>query len=105
MAWGYTTPMRRTNIVLKLVAIVLLLLAAWGIYQISPKIAWVGIGMSESQSPPQNSITDFESCVAAGNPVMESYPRQCRANGQTFVEDINAFPHADPHSPEPELVF
>jgi len=34
------------------------------------------------------SITDFNSCAAAGNPVMESYPRQCRANGQTFVEVI-----------------
>ncbi|MCX6740318.1 MAG: membrane lipoprotein lipid attachment site-containing protein [Candidatus Parcubacteria bacterium] len=34
-------------------------------------------------------VTDFESCVAAGNPVMESYPRQCRANGQNFVELID----------------
>ena len=35
-----------------------------------------------------NEITNFEECVAAGNPVMESYPRQCRANGQTYVETI-----------------
>lgn len=34
-------------------------------------------------------ITNFEECVAAGNPVMESYPRQCKANDQTFVEDIS----------------
>lgn len=33
-------------------------------------------------------ISSFEECVAAGNPVMESYPRQCSANGQTFVEDV-----------------
>jgi hypothetical protein len=33
-------------------------------------------------------ITTFEECVAAGNPVMESYPRQCRAEGKTFVEVI-----------------
>jgi uncharacterized protein YceK len=33
-------------------------------------------------------ITNFEECVAAGNPVMESYPRQCRADGQTFVEEV-----------------
>ncbi len=33
-------------------------------------------------------VTNFEECVAAGNPVMESYPRQCRATGQTFVEII-----------------
>ncbi|HLC96580.1 MAG TPA: eight-cysteine-cluster domain-containing protein [Candidatus Nanoarchaeia archaeon] len=37
----------------------------------------------------QAGITNFEECVAAGNPVMESYPRQCSANGQTFVEDIS----------------
>ncbi len=37
---------------------------------------------------PKQKITNFEECVAAGNPVMESYPRQCRANGQLFVENI-----------------
>lgn len=36
----------------------------------------------------QPQITSFEECVDAGNPVMESYPRQCAANGQTFVEEI-----------------
>jgi hypothetical protein len=30
-------------------------------------------------------ITNYEECVAAGNPVMESYPTQCAANGKTFV--------------------
>jgi hypothetical protein len=34
----------------------------------------------------QSTITDFKSCATAGNPVTESYPRQCRANGQTFTE-------------------
>lgn len=34
------------------------------------------------------TITNFEECVAAGNPVMESYPRQCRAGDQIFAEDI-----------------
>ena len=33
-------------------------------------------------------ITNFEECIAAGNPAMESYPRQCRADGQTFVENV-----------------
>ncbi len=31
------------------------------------------------------NISSFEECVAAGNPVMESYPRQCRAQDQIFV--------------------
>ena len=35
--------------------------------------------------PPINS---FEDCINAGNPAMESYPRQCRAAGKTFVEEI-----------------
>lgn len=33
-------------------------------------------------------VTSFNECVEAGNPVMESYPRQCRHGGQTFVENI-----------------
>lgn len=33
-------------------------------------------------------VYDFESCAAAGNPVMESYPRQCRTpKGKIFVEE------------------
>src|SRR3989338_10780006 len=38
----------------------------------------------------QNSspVANFEECVKAGNPVMESYPRQCNHNGQNFVEEI-----------------
>ncbi|MBR9676094.1 hypothetical protein GOV05_03740 [Candidatus Woesearchaeota archaeon] len=35
-------------------------------------------------------ITSFEECIAAGNPAMESYPRQCRdsISDQTFTEVI-----------------
>lgn len=33
-------------------------------------------------------VASFEECVAQGNPVMESYPRQCRAGGRSFREDI-----------------
>jgi len=36
-----------------------------------------------------NSVASFEQCVAGNNPVMESYPRQCRANGKTFVENLD----------------
>ncbi|MDO8619793.1 MAG: Gmad2 immunoglobulin-like domain-containing protein [bacterium] len=35
------------------------------------------------------SVLSFSDCVAEGNPVMESYPRQCKTkDGQTFKEDI-----------------
>jgi len=38
----------------------------------------------------ENQVQSFEECAAAGNPVMESYPRQCRsADGQLFVEKID----------------
>lgn len=38
---------------------------------------------------PQPIISNFEECAAAGNPVMESYPRQCRTeDGRLFVEEI-----------------
>ncbi|MBT3282574.1 hypothetical protein HON59_01005 [bacterium] len=33
-------------------------------------------------------ITNFIECIEAGNPAMESYPRRCRAGGETFVENI-----------------
>lgn len=34
-------------------------------------------------------IDNFEECLAAGNPVMESYPRQCRTSDRKhFVEEI-----------------
>ena len=33
-------------------------------------------------------ISSFDECVAAGNPVMESYPRQCRAGDNLFIEEI-----------------
>ncbi|MDD2680769.1 MAG: Gmad2 immunoglobulin-like domain-containing protein [Patescibacteria group bacterium] len=33
-------------------------------------------------------VTSFEECVAAGNAVMESYPRQCIAGGVNYTEDI-----------------
>lgn len=36
----------------------------------------------------RKTINSFEECVEAGNPVMESYPRQCNADGKNFTEDI-----------------
>lgn len=39
-------------------------------------------------SSQEGGISSFEECAAAGNPVMESYPRRCNANGETFTEVI-----------------
>jgi hypothetical protein len=35
-------------------------------------------------------ITNFDECVAAGNPVMEIYPEQCNANGQIFTKEYKS---------------
>lgn len=42
-------------------------------------------------------VTSFEECVSAGNPIMESYPRQCMSkDGKHFTEFIgNALEKAD----------
>ncbi len=37
-------------------------------------------------------INSFAECVAAGNPVMESYPEQCAANGKTWANPNQAAP-------------
>lgn len=44
---------------------------------------------NDKKQPDQKttSINSFEDCVAAGNPVMESYPEQCSVNGKTYVNE------------------
>ena len=37
----------------------------------------------------EEGINNFEECAKAGNPVLESYPRQCMTpDGRTFTEEI-----------------
>lgn len=48
------------------------------------------IKFQEGSKSNGKSITNFEECAEAGYPIMESYPRQCRANDQLFVEKIPA---------------
>ncbi len=43
---------------------------------------------SISALKPHVAIINFEQCVAAGNTVMESYPRQCKTGDQNFTEQI-----------------
>lgn len=46
------------------------------------------------------AITDFDSCVAAGNKVLRSYPPKCAAQGVgVFTKD----PAADPKLPAPKV--
>jgi hypothetical protein len=42
-----------------------------------------------AKTKPQKPISNFEQCVAAGYPVMQSYPPQCTLpNGKFFVQKI-----------------
>ncbi len=78
----YTQPMQLLKALgLLLVAGIFVVLAMW-VYAVAPKM---------QPSMPEPVISNFEECAAAGNPVMESYPRQCRgADGRLFVEEIVA---------------
>lgn len=44
----------------------------------------VGIFAWSTGRNKEQSINSFAECVAAGNPVMESYPERCAANGKTW---------------------
>ena len=44
-------------------------------------------------------ITNFDECVAAGYPAMESHPRQCRIpDGTVFVEELSSLTQEDAQS-------
>ncbi len=46
-------------------------------------------GVSYFSSPHTSSVTTFAECERGGNPITESYPRQCKSKeGKTFREDI-----------------
>ena len=56
----------------------------------APEIKELIMALHKIRSPIEASIESFEECAAAGNPVMESYPRQCRTeDGKHFTEVID----------------
>ena len=51
--------------------------------------AWWLNSTSEDKKPEESvKINNFQECLEAGNPAMESYPRQCLAGDRIFIEDI-----------------
>jgi len=53
-------------------------------------IAIVGISLFAYLNKP--TISSFEECAAAGNPVLESYPPRCKtADGKTFTQSLPAW--------------
>lgn len=63
-----------------------------GLVQISVGVLLllIAVGLSVFGGRKNESVvSNFADCAAAGYPVMESYPRQCKTpNGETFKEDI-----------------
>ncbi|MBU1046717.1 Gmad2 immunoglobulin-like domain-containing protein [Patescibacteria group bacterium] len=51
-------------------------------------LLYVGILYIKSVNKSGIIIKDFNSCMEAGNPIMESYPRQCSDGENHFVENI-----------------
>lgn len=57
--------------------------------------AYIGIMIVKTQydKADPNAIDSFAACVDAGNPIMESYPRQCATrDGRTFTEPVELEP-------------
>lgn len=48
-----------------------------------------GLYLVFSVNSKASNISSFDECVAAGNPVMESYPDQCMANNRVFVNNTD----------------
>lgn len=68
--------MPSAKVVSSIIGIIVLLLAG--------AIAYVLLG---DRLSPRVLVTDFDSCVTAGNPVIQTSPRQCRvSNGATYTE-------------------
>lgn len=53
------------------------------------KLAYLLYGLIILAACSQVLVTNFEECLAAGNPAMESHPRQCIHDGENFVEVLD----------------
>lgn len=65
---------------------------------ISAVIIFIGIVLWYGMYVPNNkTITNYEECAAAGHPILDSYPEQCRApGGKTYKHEIPSSDKATP---------
>lgn len=64
-------------------------------------IAVAVYGGAQFHAAKETTVMNFQECADAGNPVGESYPRQCwTEDGRHFVEDVDALPTAPPGLPQ-----
>lgn len=65
----------KREVVLVLILVLLIILA--GVY---------AFYIDQKEKNNAASITNFDECAAAGNPIMESYPERCIANDVMYVK-------------------
>jgi len=65
---------------LLLIITIIIVIASLGI--------WLSLSNKDNEDEKVVKINNFQECIEAGNPAMESYPRQCHAGNQTFTEYI-----------------
>ncbi len=58
------------------------------IFGITVLVVAYAVFMSFIQKRNIPQVTNFEECVTAGNPIIESYPQKCRYNDELFVKNI-----------------
>lgn len=80
-SWRKMNKKEKNFFILAIIILTLLLVGGIGFLFIQNEAAIIQTNNSE--------INSFEECVAAGNLVMESYPRQCGSGDKTFVEEID----------------
>jgi hypothetical protein len=52
-------------------------------------LALLLVGCSKTQSAVADRASSFEECISAGNPIIESYPPQCKtADGKVFTKEL-----------------
>lgn len=81
--------MKKNILIIVLVLVMGLLAGVFLVSQYRP--TWLGLdqGVCCGWDQSQMAVKDFHSCINAGNPAMESYPRQCRdSEGNLYVENI-----------------
>lgn len=72
---------------IKIGALATVSILGWVLFVISLN-ASVEKNIEDSSPDSPNQITNYEECVAAGNPIMETFPEQCLTeNGEVFVND------------------
>lgn len=82
-----SSPKRRRGFRIALALALIALFAFIGNRFLASPIAEIPV-----DAPPPSAFANFDTCAIDGNPIMESFPAQCRdANGALFVDDVGMF--------------